>query len=164
MKKLLLAIFLILLPFSAMGKTLPNPPAAPTPPLPPTPHRFAEVIAKNTTIAKFDTETFRYQKDTYRDELLLSVWIKTSPNTDGSYSLNQYLLRQNEREIMLLEQIDFNAANQVTSSRSSKYDVKAWIKVIPETDTEKWYTAALKYAKTNNGKLKAAYKRHQESK
>ncbi|XFO67757.1 hypothetical protein SPSIL_039760 [Sporomusa silvacetica DSM 10669] len=120
------------------------------------PQRFVEV--GNDAFGQFDTKTLRYEKDCYRDELLLSVWIKTTEINRSDYYLNHYLFRLKDRELMLLDQIHLNSAGTIIRQLSNTYDMNLWTQIVPETETEKWYTSILKYAHDNDKKLKTEYK------
>ncbi|CQR70314.1 hypothetical protein SOV_38490 [Sporomusa ovata DSM 2662] len=120
------------------------------------PQRFVDV--GKDALGQFDTETLRYEKDCYRDELLLSVWIKTTELDRSDYYLNHYLFRLKDRELMLLDQIHFNSAGTIIRQISNTYDANLWTQIVPETETEKWYTSILQYAHDNDKKLKKEYK------
>lgn len=123
-------------------------------------NRFADIRHKNTVIGQFDTETVRYKKDPYRNELLLDVWIKTLPDQDsGSYSLYHYLFRIKEREMMSLDQIQFSPSGKILSKLSNKYDPTLWTSIIPETDSENWYLTIADYTQANDKKLQEEYKK-----
>lgn len=123
------------------------------------PQRFLEIRQGNMVVGQFDTETLRYEKDCYRDELLINVWIKTVPETkSGEYSLNHYLFRLNERELMFLDQIQYDTDGKIVNKTSNTYDINLWTKIVPETVAEKWYSTILKYANDNDKKLKQQYK------
>ena len=128
------------------------------------PQRFEEMRHVDTTVGQFDTETLKYEKDCYSDELLLDVWIKTIPETNsGEYSLNHYLFRLNERELMSLDQIQYNSSGEKTYKISNTYDAKLWTQIIPETIADKWYSSILKYAHDNDKKLKQQYKNRKKA-
>lgn len=121
--------------------------------------RFVEIGQDSIAVGHFDIETLRYEKDCYRDELLLNVWIKTVPEPQsGEYSLNHYLFRLNERELMTLDQIQYNSSGKIMLKTSNTYDINLWTQIIPETVADKWYSSILKYAHDNDKKLKQQYK------
>lgn len=121
--------------------------------------RFAEIRNDSMLVGQFDTTTLKYEKDCYRDELLINVWIKTTADSDsGDYNLYHYLFRQKNREFMLLDQIHFNSSGKIIHKLSNTYDANSWTQIIPETVTDKWYSSISKYAQDNDRKLKKQYK------
>jgi hypothetical protein len=123
------------------------------------PSRFQEMGNANTELGQFDTETIKYAKDPYRNELLLNVWIKSLPDQNsGSYDLTHYLFRLKDREMMLLEQIEYSSSGEVLYQTLNKYDATLWTQIIPETLQEKWYSSILKYAQINDATLHNKYK------
>lgn len=125
--------------------------------------RFENIIYLDNPIAQFDKDTIKYVKDPYRDELLLDVWIKTIPDAKGNYSMNRYWFRLKEREMMPVIECDYNAEGIVVSQKMHTYDVALWKPILPETMVEKWYTATLNYAHTNNKKLKRDLKKRDDA-
>lgn len=124
------------------------------------PVRFQDIIYDNATISQFDTQTLKYEKDPYRDEILLNVWIKTPIEpADQTYTLYNYLVKTNTREVMTINRIDFDASGRMLQNMSNKYNSALWTTVLPETLTEKWYTAVTAYAKKNNKRLQQEYTR-----
>ena len=123
------------------------------------PPRFKEILQGSLTVGQFDTETLKYERDSYRNELVVNVWIKTKPDeNNGRYSLNHYLFRVNEREYMLLDLIQYNnLVGNITYHKSNIYDMTLWTKIIPETEVENWYVPVLKYVQANDKKLKNQY-------
>lgn len=122
------------------------------------PSRYSDITWEDTVIAQFDTQTLKYVKDPYRDELLLDIWIKSTDADGKSYSLNHYLFRLNKREMMPLDLIDFNNNGQIVNKTSYAYDPTSWSLVIPETSAEKWYQFAIDYATKNDPKLRSEFK------
>jgi hypothetical protein len=128
------------------------------------PPRFREMRYENIELGQFDTETIKYTKDPYRNEFLLDVWIKTLPDQDnGSYSLTHYLFRLKDREMMLLEQIEYGSSGEILYQSLNKYNAALWTQIIPETLAEKWYSALLKYAQINDVTLRKEYKNNQKN-
>lgn len=122
------------------------------------PVRFQDIVYDNVTISQFDTQTLKYEKDPYRDEILLNVWVKTPIDTfDQTYTLYNYLLRTNTREVMTINRIDFDASGRMIQNMSNRYNPSLWTTVLPETPTEKWYTAVTAYAKKNSKRLQQEY-------
>lgn len=112
--------------------------------------RYENIIYQGKIVSTFDTETIHYEKDPYRDELLIDVWIKTIPDQySGSYSLSHYYFRQQKREFMLIRQLEYNGDNQIIGDYSITYDPNLWSTIIPETVSDQWYITTLKYAKEN---------------
>ena len=116
--------------------------------------RFENIMYLDNPIAQFDKDTIKYTKDPYRDELLLDVWIKTIPDAKGNYNMNRYWFRLKEREMMPVIECTLDADGNVVSQKMHTYDVALWKPILPETMIEKWYSATLNYAHTNNKKLK----------
>ena len=142
---------LIALTFSQMPTAYLAPVSQPAP-------RYVDIQSNNFVIAQFDTQTIQYEKDPYLDDLLISAWIKAAPNEwTGRYNLSHYIIRSNKKEIMLLEQADFNGNGQVTAKTTRTYDPNSWTPVVPETPTEVWYTTVMKYVQANDKKLKEDY-------
>lgn len=122
------------------------------------PVRFQDIIYDNVTISQFDTQTLKYEKDPYRDEILLNVWIKAPIDpSDQTYTLYNYLVRTNTREVMMSNRIDFDASGRMIQNMSNRYNPSLWTTVLPETPTEKWYTAVTAYAKKNSKRLQQEY-------
>lgn len=120
--------------------------------------RFIEIRNDGMSVDQFDTATLQYEKDCYSDELLLSAWIKTLNTNRSDYNLYHYLFRQKNREFMLLDQIHVNSSGTIIRKTSTAYDPNSWTQIVPETDPEKWYSSVIKYAQTNDKKLKKQYK------
>jgi hypothetical protein len=123
------------------------------------PPRFVELQNNDLAITQFDTKTIKYEKDPYRDELLVNVWIKTSNERITSYSLSNYIFRINKREIMQLDKVDFNGNDQITNKTKHVYDPISWASIIPETTADKWYISIMDYVKKNEKTLKNDYNR-----
>jgi hypothetical protein len=123
------------------------------------PPRFIELQNNDLAITQFDTKTIKYEKDPYRDELLVNVWIKTSNERITSYSLSNYIFRINKREIMQLDKVDFNGNDQIINKNKYVYDPNSWAPVIPETTADKWYITIMEYVKKNDKTLKNNYNR-----
>ncbi|WP_312200043.1 hypothetical protein [Anaerospora hongkongensis] len=122
------------------------------------PVRFQDIIYDNVTIGQFDKQTLKYEKDPYRDEVLVNVWIKTPLDSfNQSYTMYNYLLRTNTREMMMINRLDFDNSGNMLQNMSNKYNPALWTLVLPETATEKWYNAVTAYAKKNNKKLQQEY-------
>ncbi|HML33860.1 hypothetical protein [Sporomusa sphaeroides] len=120
--------------------------------------RYENIMAGNTVVALFDKETLRYEKATYQNEQLLGVWIKTFPSdNDGSYNLNRYLFRLHEREMILVDTLEYSSNGELLRQTSHPY-TSAWTRIFPETVSEAWYIAVTQYAKNNAGKLQKEYK------
>lgn len=118
------------------------------------PVRFQDIIYDNATVSQFDAQTLKYEKDPYRNEILLNVWVKTPIDpSDQTYTLYNYLVRTNTREVMMIKRIDFDASGRMLQNMSNRYNPLLWTTVLPETLTEKWYTAVTAYAKENNKRL-----------
>lgn len=119
--------------------------------------RYVDIINGDIATAQLDTETFRYVKDPYLNEQLLSVWIKVYNN--GGYSINHYFFRIHNRKMMLLNRINHNANGQVVNEVTNKYDPASWSEISPESVCEAWYNSALKYSQDNDEKLQEEYKK-----
>ncbi|WP_371374518.1 hypothetical protein [Sporomusa aerivorans] len=120
--------------------------------------RYENIMVDDTVVALFDKETLRYEKDPYRDELLINVWIKTlSTNGDNSYNLSHYLFRLHNSEILSLDSLDYDATGQLSRKITSSYDPNKWVPILPETVSEQWYISVTEYAKVNAAKLKKEY-------
>lgn len=121
------------------------------------PARFVPVEQGNTVIAQFDTQTLAYEKDPYRDELLVNVWLKTTPdNMLDTYQLQHYLFRMTKRQIMLIDQVDYSRSDGVLSRISKDYRPALWTAPLPEAMEESYYSAVLKYAQAHDKELRAA--------
>lgn len=121
------------------------------------PVRFAAVEQNGAVIAQFDTQTLAYEKDPYRDELLVNVWLKPTPdNMLDSYQLQHYLFRMTKREIMLIDQVDYSRSGGVLSRITKDYSPALWTVPLPETVEESYYSAVLKYAQAHDKELRAA--------
>lgn len=120
--------------------------------------RYENIVVGDTIVAQFDKETLRYEKDPYRNEKLLSVWIKTfsEPNKD-TYSLTHYLFRLHDREMQTMDIVRYNTHGQVTDNLTNKYAPASWSQILPETLSETGYVAALKYSQDNNDQLQREY-------
>jgi hypothetical protein len=120
--------------------------------------RYENIVVGDTIVAQFDKETLRYEKDPYRNEQLLSVWIKTFSNSDkDAYSLTHYLFRLHDREMMTMDIVEYNKHGQVTDNLTNKYDPASWSQILPETLPETGYVATLKYSQNNNDQLQSDY-------
>jgi hypothetical protein len=119
--------------------------------------RYENIVTEDAVVAQFDTTTLRYEKDPYRDEKLVSVWIKSTSDFSYDYTLKHYLFRLNERQMLLMDTVDYSSNGQALGQTSNEYNPILWTPVLPETVQEASYTAALKYAQTNNARLQLDY-------
>lgn len=119
--------------------------------------RYENIETDEAVVAQFDTTTLRYEKDPYRDEKLISVWIKNTSEFSYDSTLKHYLFRLNERQMLLMDTADYNSNGQVIAKNSNQYNPTLWAPVLPETVQESCYNAALKYAQTNNAHLQLDY-------
>lgn len=123
------------------------------------PSRYEGIVMDDAVVAQIDKDTLRYEKDPYRNEKLLSVWIKTPSDfgSDFDFSLNHYLFRLNNRDMLLLDTAQYNGAGQIISKITNPYNPTSWTMIMPETVQEKCYVLALKYARDNNAQLQQDY-------
>lgn len=119
--------------------------------------RYENIVTEDAVIAQFDTTTLRYEKDLYRDEKLIGVWIKSTSDFSYDYTLKHYLFRLNERQMLLMDTVDYNSNGQVIGKTATQYNPSLWTPVLPETVQEACYNAVLKYAQTNNARLQLDY-------
>lgn len=119
--------------------------------------RYENIETEEAVVAQFDTTTLRYEKDPYRDEKLVSVWIKNTSEFSYDSTLKHYLFRLNERQMLLMATADYNSSGQVIAKTSNQYNPDLWAPVLPETVQESCYNAVLKYAQTNNARLQLDY-------
>lgn len=119
--------------------------------------RYENIVTEDAVVAQFDTTTLRYEKDPYRDEKLVSVWIKNTSEFSYDNTLKHYLFRINERQMMLMDTADYNSSGQVIAKTSNQYNPSLWAPILPETVQEASYSAVLKYAHSNNARLQLDY-------
>jgi len=119
--------------------------------------RYENIVTDDAVVAQFDTTTLRYEKDPYRDEKLVSVWIKSTSEFSYDSTLKHYWFRLNERQMLLMDTADYNGSGQVIGKTSTQYNPSFWAPVLPETVPEACYSAVLKYAQTNNARLQLDY-------
>ena len=117
--------------------------------------RYENIVVGDNIVAQFDKETLRYEKDPYRDEQLLSAWIKVF--SFKGYSLNHYLFRLHDRKMLQLETIEYDENGQIISKTANKYNPACWTHILPETISETEYVSALKYSQNNNAQLQREY-------
>ena len=104
MKKTICLFLLLLLtsvsPVFAQGAETPTPlPFA-------APSRYLSILTRDIVTYSLDTETLRYVKDPYRDELLVEAWIKSNEVDAVNARYQRYYFRQKEhfpekRELLL---------------------------------------------------------------
>ncbi len=119
--------------------------------------RYEGIVMEDAVVAQIDKDTLRYEKDPYRSEKLLSVWIKTTSDYSSDFTLHHYLFRLSNREMLLLDTVEYNGAGQVNSRISNPYNPSSWTMILPETALEKCYISALKYSQTNDAQLQQDY-------
>lgn len=120
-------------------------------------YRYENIVMNDSVVAQFDKNTLRYEREPYRSEKLLSVWIKTTADFSSDYSLNHYLFRLTNREMLLLDTVECNGNGQILSKTSYPYNPNSWTLLLPETFPEACYVAALKYSQANNMQLEQDY-------
>jgi len=125
--------------------------------------RYENIVTEEAVVAQFDTTTLRYEKDPYRDEKLVSVWIKNTSDFSYDYTLKHYLFRLNEPQILLMNTVEYNSNGQVIGKVSNQYNPTLWAPVLPETVSESCYSAVLKYAQANNARLQLDYDKRMHS-
>ncbi|MDU2064881.1 MAG: hypothetical protein E6713_08555 [Sporomusaceae bacterium] len=118
---------------------------------------FANIDVQGETKFYFDTNTIRYTKDPYRDELLIDVWIKT-PLKQG-FTLNRYLLRMQEREYMLTSGLIYANETKLLSQEKYAYQPERWSPVIPGSPQSIWYQSIINYASQNDKQLKKDFEK-----
>jgi hypothetical protein len=138
----ILLITLILFAFSAIGFAA---------------DRYENVVMGDSIAAQFDKDTLRYEKDPYRNEKLVSVWVKTTADYTNDYSLSHYLFRINERQMLLLDTVEYNASGQLLNRVTKQYNPSLWTTILPETVQEACYVSALKYSQLNDAQLQSDY-------
>lgn len=119
--------------------------------------RYQGIVIDDAVVAQIDKDTLRYEKDPYRNEKLLSVWIKTTSDFSSDFTLNHYLFRLANREMLHLDTVEYNGAGQIISKITNPYNPSSWSAIMPETVEEKCYVSALKYAQDNNAQLQQDY-------
>lgn len=121
--------------------------------------RFADITSQGKVIAKFDTESLRYENDPYTKEILINVWIKTIPDqTTGEYILSNYLFNSKKRQSMLLSQFTYDEEGNSVSQTLNKYNYALWTPNVPETLVDQLYVETVKYTIGHQKKLIKQYK------
>jgi len=122
------------------------------------PNRFQTIYYDQIPIGQFDTQTLKYEKEPYRNVILLNVWVKTPMHPiDKTYTLYNYLYSTKTQEMVVLDQIDFDLNGQIINKISNQYNPSLWDKILPETLAERRYLAVSEYAKINAKKLQKEY-------
>jgi len=121
--------------------------------------RFEDITFQGKILAKLDTESIKYENDTYTKELLINVWIKTIPDqTTGEYTLCNYLFNPKKRQAMLLSQFSYDEDSNIISQTVNKYNYALWTPIVPETLTDQWYMETVKYTIKHHKDLIKQYK------
>lgn len=121
--------------------------------------RFEDITVQEKVLVKLDTETIKYENDPYTKELLINVWLKTTPDqTTGEYTLYNYLFNPQKRQSMLLNQITYDEDSEIISQTSSKYNYSLWTPNIPESLNDQWYRETVKYTTKHHKELMKQYK------
>ncbi len=117
-----------------------------------TTERFVQIYKDDDSTYYLDKVTAKKIKHPYLNEDILDVWLKVEVNVNGvyndpvSYTMKHYYLRLKEKQLQLINSVDFNGESPVYTP-DEPYREQNWRTLVPSSAEESCYLKVIELVK-----------------